>query len=239
MSKFAQVVGRMIQATRRFGKTEWAKLKEMNFTQKRQYIWEYYRFPIVATIFLTFMSVTWFWSQNPGEYLYMGWFTTGAHDGTREELAEKLSLIAPNPERQRVTITSYAYTGNPQFDSASIQRFVAMIQAGLIDGIFAPYQGIREFAEGEFIQSMGRVMAEVRSICPELYQQVSGNLLSITYMTDFGEELTGNMAVSLADTALLNYMGVDASNLYMAPLFNTSHPQRLARALELIFTYGT
>lgn len=221
-----------------FFKTEIAKLKEMTFTEKRQYIWEYYKFQIVATIFIVVLSSTWIWSQNSPEYLYMAWFSTGSHDENMRRIGQELSVIVPDPDRDRVTVSSYAYTGNPQVDSSRASRFFALLHTNQVDAMFAPRQGIEELAQAEFSRPIYGLMAEVRNISPELYAKVSENIYNFTFVTDDYMSFTNDMAISMANTPLFEYMGIDSSDLYMSVAVSAPNMERLARAIEVIFIGG-
>jgi len=224
-----------------FFKSERAKMREMSFVEKRWYIWEYYKLHLVAVIFVIGL-IGYFINHvfiNPPQrdYLYIAWVGPLVYQGSLNEIGENLGVIVNDPYRERVLVTSYAFTDNPQMDSALQQRFFAMIQTGAIDLFLTPQQGAQELAEGELSRPMHEVMEYVAAISPALYQQISNRLLTITFEIE-GHTHTDVMAVSLANTPFFEYLGLNANELYLAVVMNTQNFDRIAKALEAIFQWN-
>lgn len=230
---------------KRFFKTEIAKLQAMTFTEKRQYIWEYYKLHLFALAFLAIL-LGWFINHtfiNPPkqDYLYIAWVGDEVLPDTLGEIAQHLNVIVNDPDRQRVMVWSYAHTGNPQLDHAIQQRFAAMFHTGGIDALFAPYSDVEAFSSAAFSRGMGEVMTYVAAINPALYAQVSSQLLSLTFTRDTGEgpeEITDYMAVSLAGTPFFDYLNFDAADVYLMPVVTTNNFEAIAKALEAIFQWN-
>jgi len=224
-----------------FFKSERTKMQEMTFREKRWYIWEYYKLHIAAGILLIFfigsMINRTFINPPKTEYLYIAWVGEQTAPSILSDIGENLGVIVSNPNRERVHVHSYASTGNPQMDSMAQQLFFAMLQTGAIDLFLTPQLGVQELAEGELSRPMHEVMAYVAAISPTLYQQVSNQLLSVTFEIE-GYTYTDIMAVSLANTPFFEYLGIFSNDLYLAVVINTQNFDRIAKALEAIFQWN-
>ncbi|MCL1786655.1 MAG: hypothetical protein FWG38_01605 [Defluviitaleaceae bacterium] len=231
----------MKHAVKNFFQSEWAKMRVMNFTEKRQYIWEYYKLHILGLAICIFAASSlinhFFINPPPRDYLYIAWVGEETYLGNLTRIGEALNTIVTDPDRERITVWSYAFTGNPQMDSASQQRFAAMLHSGAIDLFLAPHVAVQELAEATFSRSMDEVLTYAAALNPILYQQMQSQLLTITYTRENGEALTEIMAVSLANTPLFNYLNIDASDIYLIPVITTQNFDRIARALEAIFLW--
>ena len=135
-----------------FFKTEWGKLKELDFAGKRQYIWEYYRLHMFGIAFVAFILGSFInaWlNPSPDEYLYVAWFGPPAFHGQLDVMSDALSVIVSDPEREIVQITNYDMGGDPQIVMAMQTRLFALLQSAAIDVFIAPREGIESFtAEG-------------------------------------------------------------------------------------------
>ena len=224
-----------------FFRTERAKFREMTFTEKRQYIWEYYKLQIFAAALLIFLIgylINHIFINPPKtDYLYIAWVGEQTAPSILTDIGESLSIIVNNPYRESVSVHSYAFTDNPQIDSMTQQRFFAMLQVGSIDLFLTPHQGVIELAESELSRPMNEVMQYVATINPELYRQVTEQLAIITFELD-GYTYTEAMAVSLANTPFFEYLNINANDIYLAVVINTQNFDRIAKALEAIFQWN-
>jgi len=224
-----------------FIKSERAKIREMSFVEKRWYIWEYYKLQIAAIVFVIILIVTFinhlFINPPKRDYLYIAWVGHQVYQGSLNEIGEHLGVIVSDPYRERVLVTSYAFTDNPQMDSALQQRFFAMIQTGSIDLFLTPQLGVQELAEGELSRPMHEVMTYVADISSTLYQQVSSQLLTVTFEIE-GYTYTDVMGVSLTNTPFFEYLGLGSNDLYLMVVVNTQNFDRIAKALEAIFQWN-
>ena len=214
-----------------FFKTEWSKLRQMTFGEKRQYIWEYYKLQIFIFIFVAFVvgnliNVI-FISPRKFEYLYIAWLGIPADEAALEGISQELGVIVENPARQVVAITDYTETGNFSVDRHLRTRFRAMLQTGALDLFFTTDVGITELAEEGFIQSTERLMQNIYTHNPELYTLLSERLLYVQF--ERGDELRSNyMAISL------HGFWPEFGTIYAAVVGNTTRFNEIRRALEVI-----
>jgi hypothetical protein len=224
-----------------FFRTERVKLREMNFKEKRQYIWEYYKLHIFAFVLLSFLfgSLINIWFINPPkqDYLYIAWLTPGVPDEALRNAGGALSVIVENPEREQVQIISYATTNNPQLDMALQQRFIAMLQIGSMDMFLTPRAGITELADNGLSRSVHEVMGYIVESNPAIYREISERIITITYNIDEYTQHTDDMGISLAGAPFFDYVGIDSRELYFSVVINTQNFYRIAKALEAFFVW--
>ena len=224
-----------------FFKSEWAKLKEMNFTDKRQYIWEYYKlhllFLAIALYVLYSLLDVWVFNPNREHYLYIAWLGQRVPAHHFELLSDSLEEIVYDPNRQVVMVSSYSPSDHPEENMAIQVRFVAMMQLGDFDAFLLHEQGVREAASEGFIRPVNSFFSHLSRYAPPLYQELSGRLLYITYTTWEEESLpvTDAMAFSMANVPLLEYVGLNTSDLYLSIVLSTEKYYELTQALEVFF----
>ena len=202
--------------------TEWAKLREMNFTQKRQYIWEYYRLQMFIFVFVAALVVyginTLVINPRKSEYLYVAWLGDVVAREQLLELGEGLSEIVSDPDREAVFVVSYAATGNHQVDRHTHTRFMANLQLGTIDIFLTSRMGIEELEYVNFLRPITGVLAYTSVAHERVVYGAEGYAI----------------AISLAGSRLLYDVGIDADNLYLAVVTTSGRERAVAQALEVL-----
>jgi len=224
---------------RNFISTEFAKLRQMSFAEKRQYLWEYYRLHLLFTAVVVFMvgSLINVWLINPPkrDYLYIAWQANPVHIETLNEMAEKLNVIVYNPNRYHVSVRSYVLGHDPQVNQAIITRFHALLTVGDIHAMLTTYQGVQEAAGIQMIRSTEGVLDILRESNPPLYEIISERLLTVTYITlDDEIEITDTMAICMSGAPMLESLGIDTSDLFMG-VVAPRHFNEIASALAVMF----
>jgi len=224
---------------KQFFRTEWSKLREMSFRDKRQYIWEYYRIQMFAAGIVIFivgsMINIWFINPPKSEYLHFAWLYPHLPAEQLDSLANSINPIVGNPEREQVVVVSYAMSDNPEWNMAMHTRFFALIQVGAIDSILVHGSEIEGLASEFFLQPVYDIIGYAAIINPELYQMIYDRKKIITFAQGEHPEATHAMAISLRDAPLFTRLHFDTSELYLTMLSNASRPYELAKALEIIF----
>jgi len=194
---------------------EKAKLKEMNFKEKCQYIWEYYKVHIIVTVLLLVIigSVINSLFINPPkrDYIYLAWIAHALSMEDVEIFEEELSIIVENPDRQAVRISSYVLTGNPQVDIAMQTRFVAELQMRNINGLIVDHEEL-----------MGTIQERV------VYQ-----ISSLPLGMDFPIDSSG-FAVPLNGSPMLEEIGIRSEGLYFVVPVGARNLYRITKALEVL-----
>jgi len=205
-----------------FFDTEWAKLREMTFTQKRQYIWEYYKLQFFIFIFVVGLVIyalnVWVINPRKSEYLYIAWLGDVVWHSQLQELGEELSVIVGDPEREAVYLLSYAATGNVQMDRHTHARFMGNLQMGSIDIFLTSHQGIQELEYVGYLRNLAGVLDYI-IVAPERF-----------VFCEDGEVI----AVSLAGSLLIESVEIDASDLYLAMVITSQRHYEISKALEVL-----
>jgi len=224
-----------------FFRTEYAKLREMTFTEKRQYIWEYYKLHMFGFLIVAFLVGSllnaWIFNPRPRDYLYIVWMGERVSVDQLSMLSEHLRVIVDEPERETVTVASYAITGDLQIDSALRTRFIALFQVGSLDVFLSTRDGLLEdILPDGFIQPVTEIMYVLSNINPTLYALLSERLLTVTFFEGIeGLEYEDFGAISMAGSPLLESAGIDTNDLYLSVVITSANHNRIARALEVFF----
>ena len=226
-----------------FFSQEWAKLKEMNFTDKRQYIWEYYKLHILFTVLGLFImgSLINIWFINPPkrDYLYIAWQAGHVSFESLDDLGERLSVIVSDSDRYRVTVSSYMMPEDPQMIQAMATRFHALLTIGGLHLMLATEQGIQEGADAGLIRPPTEVLEIVRELNPAMYDELTGRVLILTYTPGEGEDaptFTDEIAINIGGAPLLLDVGLTMDDLYLGIVSNIQHFDEIARALIIMFS---
>jgi len=225
---------------REFFSTEIAKLREMNFTDKRQYIWEYYKLHMLFIGIFVFLggSLINIWFINPPmrEYLYIAWQADHVPAVALEDFSENLNIIVENQGRYRASVRSYVMTDNPQFNQAIVTRFHALLSVGDVHAVIATSQGMQENADFGLIRHPEELLAVIRDTNQQLYAIVSERLLTIT--VEFEDDIppvTDTMAIDISGAPLLVELDLSTDDLYLGFVSNSRQVDGVARALAVIF----
>jgi len=225
---------------------EWSKMREMTFTEKRQYIWEYYKLhfigALLAGVFIFNLLNIWILNPNREYYVYIAWLGNPIPFEYLQGLSYSLEEIVDNPDRQLVQVTSYTASPLPAETMAIQTRFIAMMQLQELDIFLTSHDGIYDVAAEGFIQPIHEVMSYLAQLNPTLHAELTAGerLRTITYQHSFpdnaGERpyIMDVMAVSVVGSRHLEAVGIDASDLYMSVISNTRRPAQIAEVLEVL-----
>jgi len=223
-----------------FLKSEWAKLREMNFTDKRQYIWEYYKLHFLFAAIFIYILISllnvWVFNPNKDYYLYIAWLGQRIPAVHLEQLSEILDEIVYDPNSQTVAVSSYAPSDHPEEHMAIQVRFIAMMQLNEFDAFLMHGQGVADSASEGFIRPVYSFLNYLEASAPQLYHEMRERVLYVTYDPwDESPTATHAMAFSMAGVPLLEYVGIDTSDLYLSIVFSTERYYELTQALEVFF----
>jgi len=229
----------MISKIRKFFAEEIAKLRKMSFADKRWYIWEYYKIHIFLTIFALF--VTGYLIHRavfppPRDYVYIAWQAGPIHPLLLDELSESLHPIVPDMERYVVAVRSYVISGaDPQHDQALITRFHALLTVGDLHVTLLPYEDLTPNAEFGTIKAIDDLFPE---LSPAMYENARARAVTVDFIDRDGEEVSQMVAIHLAGAPLLEELGIDTTNLYLALISTGNVYSAVANVLEMMFEGG-
>ena len=208
------------------------KLKQMNFTEKRQHIWEYYKAHMIflaVVFFLLFQIISHIVNPPPRDYVYIGWVGPTVELGTLSELSELLHFLVEDPERERVLVSSYAATHDPQMNAAIQTRFAGMIQTGSLDILLTTQVGVGELAE------IG-LLRDLREIA-QLWQKAYDLPLFFSQANEqLSQEADVPLGISLYGSAMLHAIGISTNDLYLTVLVNTDRYAQVTQVLEALLS---
>ena len=222
-----------------FFRVEWAKLKELDFAGKRQYIWEYYKlhFFAFAIVFFLLWSIISAWlNPDPGEFIYIAWFGPPTSHEQLDVMMDVLSEIVPYQEHEVVRVTNYAMGGaDPQVAMAMQTRLFAFLQGGMIDVFMASKEEIEGFSGEGVLRPVDEVLAALAQLNPEVYRQAQERLLTVSFtLMDEEYVFTEAMGISMYGAAFFEALGIRADDLYLGVVFNSEKDREIAYALEVI-----
>ncbi len=206
---------------RNFFKGEGAKLKEMNFTEKRQYIWEYYKLHFGLTLLVLFVAYGLLdaWVLNPAkdELLNVAWLADYEAEEKFTAVQDALiPAIVADPETQTCNVYNFSTTGDAEFDMARGQQFQAMLGAGQLDlFIVSNWATVADLASMEYLIPVTDAMNELKALNPALYEKIQPTLSVETFTTEAGTEYTGEYGIPLKDAAFLNGLEFYSQELYL------------------------
>ena len=226
-----------------FFATEGAKLREMNFTEKYQHIWEYYKVQIcivlIAIVLTGGLIHAWFIHSPKQDYLYIAWNVGAVPTEFFCEMEQRLTIIVGDWDRYVISVRPYHLTDDSIMNIGIITRFHAMLSAGEIHAFIAPKTQIIEYSEQSLIIPITYVLDEVRKLCQTMYNTIAGRALNLTFRSiHYDVVITDIMAVSLAGTPMLTDMGFIGQDIYLATVVNTDRFHETAKALYVMFFEG-
>jgi len=225
---------------RNFFRTEWAKMKPMNFRDKRQYIWEYYKLQIIvlviAIVAIIYTINNVFINPPKRDYLYLAWQGISVPFEPLGELGERLDAIIEDQDRYQVVVRSYLLTGDPQMDQAIVTRFFSVMHVGDLHGIFVTGPTLIALAEDGIIKPVHELLSYVNEIDPELYEHIAFRAPLISFVpTEMNPNdysiMVDNMGIDLYGSPLLEELGIPTSDLYFTIVSNSTRYYELAKAL--------
>lgn len=222
-------------------KTEWAKLSQMDFTEKRQYIWEYYKLHIFAFLVVAIMVGSFVNTLvlNPPrrEYLYFVWVGPPVTSFELNDFAEELNIIVENTDRYVVRASCYSLVGlDPKMIMGLQTRFVAQLQQRSLDLFMVTKDELYSFSSSGFVLPIRGFMDVLEEINPAVYNVLAERLVEITfYAEEYGHMVTDYMGASMQGIPFFDKFDISTDDLYLAVVINSERFERATRALEVIF----
>ncbi|MCL1988746.1 MAG: hypothetical protein FWG64_12380 [Firmicutes bacterium] len=202
-------------------KAEIQKIKQMNFREKREYIWEYYKLQIIGGIIAALLigSLVNDTIINPParSALTIAWMAGFEMTENLEALTDKIyPVVVDYTQNETLHLLNFNMIGDPQHDMAQHQRFSAMTAAQEIDIVIGDFN-INETTE---VANLGIAPAwtfmDLRPVLTELGIS-SENLL---FFEEEGHPPLA-FAIPIAETPAFANLGISTENRYFAIVINT------------------
>jgi hypothetical protein len=237
---------------------ERVKLKEMNFREKREYIWEYYKIHIIMGAVLVFvigsLINSWFINPPKEEYLGLGWVSGFEEYQRVDDFSGVLSAaLVEDIERQTIPVTTFFSMGDPQADMAMGQRFAAMMAAGQLDVLFLDGETVKGMARNGMILPVEDMLAEAYALDGGLEAKIenAGGLLYAEYNpeeepladgegsagenTGAGAGIVSAYGIPISASPLYQTQGFFSADLYFCLSASSEKESRAARALAYFY----
>lgn len=232
---------------RNFFATEMAKLRKMNFTDKRQYIWEYYKLHLglIALLSFLFGSMIWTTFIRPPmrDYIYIAWQASPQSMDQLDRLAARINPIITDEERKaryQVSVRSYYLTGEVQMDQALVTRFHALVMVGDIHALVIPGNEVIAHLEFGTVKPIRTLLSELQLQCEATHALILDRILELEFTPPIpgADNETDYVAISLANAPLLVELGIESEGIYLCMISTATTYYELAKALVYIFNEG-
>lgn len=193
-------------------RSEWEKLREMNFKEKLEYIIAYYGLYIlgIALVLGISISVLTTCLNRPDIGLMVDWGATYIEQDDFDALMSSLEEALFGSESPEVVqgIVNYLVEDDPEFLVSQYERLAAMVAAGTVD-VFILSPAIMEvYARMGLIMPLEETLAHIEVISPDTYRRIS--IEAATASFDVSEEnLDGTEMIAgirITDSAMFSGM---------------------------------
>lgn len=220
-------------------KAERAKLREMNFRAKMQYIWGYYKIHIGVFIIVVAVAGslinTWFFNPPAQEYLYIAWRSPPVRLDQLEDLGERLTDIVTDPDSQVVRASFYSLGTHTEMDVAMHMRLTTLLAVGSVDLFFSSMADVYEFAEQGLIQPIHGVIDMLAASDPALFEELTERTVTITFVPrDENVPVSDAMAISLSDSPLLESIGIASEDLFVSMVASSNRVYEASKAIQML-----
>jgi len=212
------------------------KLKQMNFKEKREYLWEYYRIHLFITLAVLLFTYAVIDAVVLNPYIppYLGVAVYGPFvsqdfvDETQQQLTDAIM-----PEEIRLAQTEKIYVTNFFFDEAQgssmnvamSERFAAMCMTNEIDIIIASKDDTITFAENEFLLDLSTVVG-INYEGQEDKKLYQTNEAGVSYLA----------AIALDKSRLFANEFIGETEFYISVIISTLKQEQAARAINFILS---
>jgi len=220
---------------------EIAKLRDMTFKSKLEYLWEYYKIHFIALIIFLFivgsLINTLLINPNPEDALFISWNAGFAYDEQLEELSEALKeQIVEDAANETVTINRiFMNDDDPQIVMASLSQLVAMVSAGVIDVFILDASLIEEYSQSTIIQPMEGLLASIESTDPAIYERIMEEAKYAMYRSEDDSIEERLMGIRITSSPLLSDLGFFEQELFFSTSITAGNLENTTFALVAFF----
>lgn len=175
------------------------RLKGMNRKEKIEHIWDYYRLPIIGTIvaiIVIYATVSQMMS-NKTPILTVVTFDGYVNPDKSEDMCKKLQkdLLKNTNSKEKVDIQSMLINGSdPQMQSASLQKFTAMVASGEIDVVLMPKDAFEPYAKQRLFRKIDDKMLKELNI--QSSKRIKYKMVKDKKEYTYGIDISGNKKLS-------------------------------------------
>jgi len=222
---------------------EMAKIREMPFKKKAEYIWEYYKIPILVFAGILFILGSliniWFINPPPTTVLLVSWNATFAPDVLLTDLAEVLDeRIVDEKKNERVEVISIWISeeaGDPMMNMGNMQRLVAMVAAGTIDVFILNEELLEDYNGNGMIQPLEQILAEVRMKNSVVYNRIQEHIVILPRESEDGRMSEHIIGINIDDRPLLSEFPRFEQEFFFTVSTTSGNLDSVAEALIVFF----
>ena len=216
------------------------KLREMPFKKKVEYIWDYYRFHIIAILAVLLIIgglINSIINPRPETALLIAWSTGFATEEQIRTLSDIIEdKIIDEKANEVVDITLfYSMSEDPSMDMANIQRLAAMVAARMIDVFILDSEMIDEYSSVGYLQPLDTLLSIVRAQNPNVYRRIIENLIHADFEDEDGIIKEGIMGVDITGSSLLKEIGFYDFDRIFCLSVTSDNEDNAANTLILLF----
>jgi len=220
---------------------ELQKIKSMQGREKRQYIWDYYKFHIIGTIIGVLMLGSLIndtiINPPPSSALTIAWMAGFELDERLNALEDVLHpIVVGDTDRERIMIIPFHIVGEPQNDMAQMQRFQAMLAAREIDIVIGHYEHVIDEEMDIDVRRLGLAPAwgfsDLRPILVEA--GVTADAFIFCYDEEYGVPFA--FATPLEGSALFTALEIPTEDRYLGVIVNTARHEQVVAAIHALWT---
>ncbi|MBQ6463289.1 MAG: hypothetical protein IJJ59_08200 [Pseudobutyrivibrio sp.] len=188
---------------------EKAKLKQMTFSEKLEYIWAYYKLHILVVL-LIIGAITWgvHHALTYVQYRLYGMVINSSQ--FNEELNTTLHDTLDMAKHDGVNITADLYTDESANMGGYGNRLDIYVMSGQLDFAFTDKEGV------DYLVNMGAIR-DIKELAPDylLSEWSDDKLYEASVVGDDGNTYSGNVAVDISDSPIHEYFGLDDNINYL------------------------
>jgi len=220
---------------------EIAKLREMTFKAKLEYIWEYYKYHIIGLAILIFVIYSllnfWIFDPRPDDALFISWNAGFVTEEQMDDLTDFLEeRLVDADANERVAIAQFFYTSDdPSVDMANIQRTVAMLAAGVIDLFVMDLQMLEDYSEVGYLQPLDNILAEIKLRNPEVFGRIEESVVYALCAIDGDNKEMRATGIRIGDSPLFLELGLFKQELFFGVSITTEKVDNIIKTLIMFF----
>jgi len=209
-------------------RSEWEKLKELSFSDKLSYMWEYYSYYIigVAVAIVVTISLATTCGRGTGIDLSIVWNATFASQDELDALSDAIrdEIFGEDSDKTVLTYLFFTLSDDPQTTLQNSSRIMAMLAAEMID-IFV-FDSETFYIYRESLLPMDSIIKSIEEANPAVYERIKDEL-------QLGEHISG---IRLNDSPLLERLDFPLyDEVYLAVAMSTRNIDYVTEAIIALF----
>lgn len=208
------------------------KIQEMETKQAVEYIWNYYKIPIVGILVFLFLVVYFihaFLNRPEDTLLHITFINCYDDVSETSGFYKEFETYAAFQEKGTITFDANAFfnlENQKDYSSTYFQKTVAYLEAGTTDALVCQKANLMGIAKGK------RVLNLADDSAKEIYQKYQDRL--VYYTTEEGEEIP--VGVDISDSPLIENMNSYKDGCYLCTSAYTNRVEQVGTFLDYLLS---